>query len=79
MDTEKQRQHRCDKARLTKSRDTRSEQLLMDVYRVAKQQRMAARRALEWIGTLKAQLVLDMKYQTCYTDNLYGILSQNAA
>ena len=48
-------------------------------YRVAIQQRMAARRALEWIGTLKAQLVLDMKYQTCYTDNLYGILSQNAA
>jgi len=41
-----------------------------DAYRVTKQQRMAARRALEWIGTLKAQLVLDMKYQTCYTDNL---------
>jgi len=28
MDTEKQRQHRCDDARLTKSRDARSEQLL---------------------------------------------------
>jgi len=41
-----------------------------DAYRVAKQQRTAARRALEWIGMLKAQLVLDMKYQTCYTDNL---------
>jgi len=26
-------------------------------YRVANQQRMAARRALEWIGTLKARLV----------------------
>jgi len=31
-------------------------------YRVANQQRMAARRALEWIGASKAQLVLDMKY-----------------
>ena len=28
-----------------------------DAYRVAKQQKMAARRALEWIGTSKAQLV----------------------
>jgi len=29
MDTEKQRQHRCDEARLTKSGDARSEQLLV--------------------------------------------------
>ena len=28
-----------------------------DAYRVANQQRMAARRVLEWIGTSKAQLV----------------------
>ena len=28
-----------------------------DAYRVAKQQRVTARRALEWIGTLKARLV----------------------
>jgi len=41
MDTEKQRQHRHDDARLAESRD-------------ANQQRMTARRALEWIGTLKA-------------------------
>ena len=35
-------------------------------YRVANQQTSAARRALEWILTLKAWLVfLDMKYQTC--------------
>ena len=26
---------------------------------------MAARRALEWIKSSKARLVLDMKYQTC--------------
>jgi len=29
QDTEKQRQHRCNNARLTESRNTRSEQLLM--------------------------------------------------
>ena len=29
-----------------------------DAYRVANQQRMAARRALDWIGMLKARLVL---------------------
>ena len=38
---------------------------------------MAARRALEWMGALKAQLVLDMKYQTCVLffskKMLYGV------
>ena len=47
------------------------------IYRVANQQRMAARRALEWMGALKAQLVLDMKYQTCVLffskKMLYGV------
>jgi len=37
-----------------------------DAYRVANQQRMFARRAFEWMGKLKAQLVLSMKYQTCF-------------
>ena len=37
-----------------------------DAYRVANQQRMAAMRGLEWIGTSKARLVLDMKYQNCF-------------
>jgi len=68
MDTEKQRQCRCNDTRLTKSGNGRSEHLLV-VPRVANQQRMAARRALEWIGILKAQLVLDMKYQTFLTCN----------
>ena len=54
MDTEKQRQRRCDDTRLTKSRNARSTR---GAYRVANQQRMAARRALEWIRTLKARLV----------------------
>jgi len=44
MDTEKQRQCR------------RDEQLL-GAYRVTDQQRMAARRALEWIGALEAWLI----------------------
>ena len=57
MDSEKQRQHRHDDARLTESRNARSEQLTRDAYRVANQYRMASRRALEWIRTLKAQLV----------------------
>jgi len=46
MDTKKQRQRRRDHARLT---------------RVANQQRMAARRAVEWIGTSKARL--DFRYE----------------
>ena len=45
----------------------RSEQLLVvpSAYRVANQQRMAARRALEWIGASKPGWFLDMKYHTC--------------
>ena len=68
MDTEKQRQRRRDNARLTKSGNARSEQLLVvpSAYRVANQQRMAARRALEWIGASKPGWFLDMKYQICF-------------
>ena len=58
MDAEKQRQHRRDDARLIESGNARSEQLLScGAYRVADQQRMAARRALEWIGASEARLV----------------------
>jgi len=62
MDTEKQRQHKRDDARLTKGGDTRSEQLLvMPTESLSTVQwRMAARRALEWIGTSNTRLVLDM-------------------
>jgi len=42
---------------MTDSGNARSEQLTHDGYRVANQQRMVARRALEWIGMSKAQLV----------------------
>ena len=66
MDTEKQRQRRRDDARLTESRNARTELLVVpSAYRVANQQRMAARRALEWIGVLKPGWFLDMKYHTC--------------
>ena len=47
IDTEKQRWHRHDNARLTKSRNARSEQLL--VMPTELQLRMAARRTLEWV------------------------------
>jgi len=57
MDTEKQRQSIYDDVRLTKSGNARSEQLPVMPSRIANQQRIAATRALEWIGTLKARLV----------------------
>jgi len=44
--------------RLTKGGNAMQKQAtIRDVYRVTNQQRMAARRALEWIKTLKAWLV----------------------
>jgi len=57
VDTEQQRQCRHYDTRMTDSGNARSEQLTHDGYRVANQQRMVARRALEWIGMSKAQLV----------------------
>jgi len=65
--TEKQRQCRHDNVRLTESGNARSEQLLVvpSAYRVTNQLRMAARRALEWIGASKPGWFLDMKCHTC--------------
>jgi len=70
MDTEKQRQRRCNDAMLTENGNTRSEQLLVvpSAYRVSNQQRMAARGALEWFGASKPGWFLDMKYHTCIQD-----------
>ena len=48
-----------------------------DAYRVANQQRMAARRVLEWITTLKAQLDLKMKYQTCLIWQILNLAIQS--
>ena len=54
MGSEKQRQHRHDDGRLTESGNATIKQAATHgAYRVANQQRMAARRALEWIGTTK--------------------------
>ena len=64
MDTEKQRQCRCDDVRLTESGNPRSEQLnTCGAYRVTNQQSLAylsgsERRRPSWF--------LDMKYQTCF-------------
>jgi len=58
MDTKKQRQRRRDDARLTESGNAGwNRAATCGAYRVADQQRMAARRALEWIKTSEAQLV----------------------
>jgi len=68
MDTEKQRQRRRDDVRLTKSGNVRSEQPLMMPELLTN--RMSAWRALEWIGTSKAQLVcLDMNCKSLETLN----------
>jgi len=50
--------------RLTESRNARSKQVTSDAYRAANRLRMAARRALEWIGMFrKAWLVF--RYEVC--------------
>jgi len=79
MDTEKQRQRRRDDARLTESGNARSEQLLVVpteslTNRVANQQSLAVRRALEWIRTSKARLVF--RYEI--SDLFYLHPNQNA-
>jgi len=68
MDTEIQRQRRRDDKRLTEGRMPEASSYLWCLqFTVANQHRMAVRRAVEWIGMSKAQLVfLDMKYQTCF-------------
>jgi len=48
-----------------------------DAYKVANKQRMAARRALEWIGMLKARLVFryetsDLLIMPCSTSDWYN-------
>ena len=58
MDTENQRQHRRNNVRLTESRNTSSEQLQVMPTESLNQQRMAARRALEWIRMSKLWLVI---------------------
>jgi len=72
MDTEKQRQHRCDDVRLTESENARRKQLTCDAYRVTNQQRMASRRALEWIAMSKAQMVFRYEISDLFSLMLRG-------
>jgi len=64
MDTEKQKQHRRDDARLTESGNARSEQLnTRGAYRVANKQSLAC---LSGSERPRPGWFLDMKYQTCF-------------
>ena len=72
MDTEKQRQHRHYDVSLTESGNTRSEQLIMIPTESLTNQRMAARRALEWIGKSKARPVFRYEISDLLTQPLYG-------
>ena len=64
MDTEKQKQHRRDDARLTESGNARSEQLnTRGAYRVANKQSLAC---LSGSEHPRPSWFLDMKYQTCF-------------
>jgi len=67
MDTEKQRQRRHDKREANREQKHQKRAAIHDAYRVANQQRMVSRKALEWIRTLKASWFLHMKNQTCFT------------
>jgi len=57
MDTEKQRQRRCDDVRLTESGNARTEQLLVVLKELLTNREWHARKALEWIRASEARLV----------------------
>ena len=68
MDTEKLRQSRRNDTRLTERRKCQKWAATHYSYRIANQQRMAARRALEWIRTSQAWLVF--RYEISYLFSL---------
>ena len=73
-DTEKQRQCRHDDTRLTEwKRQKRA--ATRGAYRVANQWRMAASRALEWIGASKARLVFRYEISELNLGELLATLS----
>jgi len=65
MDTEKQRQRRRDDARLTESRNTRSEQLLMVPTESLSNREWLPGELLSGSKHRRPSWFLDMKYQTC--------------
>jgi len=68
MDTEKQRQRRCDSVRRTKSGNARSKQLLMvPTESLTNRQRLLGE-LLNGSERRRPGWFLDMKYQTCFID-----------
>jgi len=65
MDTEKQRQHRRDGTRLTESRNTRSEQLLVVPTELLTKRKWLPGELLNGLECREPGWFLDMKYQTC--------------
>ena len=67
MDTEKQRQHRRDDARLTESGNARSEQLLVVPTESLTNRQQLLGELLNGSERRRPSWFLDMKYQTCLT------------
>jgi len=65
MDTEKQRQHRRDNARLTESGNARSEQLLMKPTELLTNRELLPGELLSGSEQQRSGWFLDMKHQTC--------------
>ena len=83
MDTEKQRQRRCDDARLTESGNARSEQLLVVRTESLTNREWLPGELLSGMERRRSGWFLDMKYQTCHcfgrTFDLLSVTSINYA
>ena len=66
MDTEKQRQRRCDNARLTESENARSEQLLVMPTESLTNRQWLPGELLGGSERPRPGWFLDMKHQTCF-------------
>jgi len=66
MDTKKQRQRRHDDVRLTKSRNAKSEQLLMMSTELLTNREWLLGKLLNGLERRRPGCFLDMKYQTCF-------------
>ena len=69
MDTEKQRQRRCDDARLTERGNARSEQLLVVPMESLSNREWLPGELLSGSERPRPSWFLDMKYQTCLRGN----------
>jgi len=66
MDTEKQRQHRCNDTRLTKNGNARSDQLLMVPTESLTNREWPPGELLSGSEHQRPSWFLDVKYQTCF-------------